>query len=268
MGGHHKVVEKVPSQFVRRIGDWFKEGANNTLIILGTDRAKPDGPASVDDGLGHIDAEEKGKGTGTITIVAGRKDNDGGELDLSQDDSLIYLSMKTEADKNLGLEEIPVDVNAVEHTGPSAIMKSDAVRIVYRKEIKISVEDGSNYIYMDGDYMNISLNDKVKVLLDSTDEGDAKIWIGENLIDVAGSGEITVTAEDTTVKAKSGGEIKVGQLSAALEELIGIITGTGAIISQTGNLGAPVPMNPQLITELNQWTQKWIAGENFIKMDG
>lgn len=145
------IVETVP-QLRRRYGDHVVQGSNNTAIILGTDRAKK-GPASVDDGLGHVKADGKGKGTGTIHIVAGRQAAD---PDLSKDDAFIYITRKSKVDDNLDLGS----VESADNDKPAAIVKSDLIRIVGRKSIKVCAnDDQKHYLFMSGDKIKISFGD-------------------------------------------------------------------------------------------------------------
>lgn len=145
------VVEEVP-RFTRRYGDHVMEGSNNTIIILGTDRAKK-GPASIDDGLGHVDASGKGAGTGTVHIIAGRSAKD---PDLAADGAYLYLTRKSKVDDNLGL----TGVEGAQNEKPGAILKSDLIRIVGRKDIKICAnDDEKHYLFMDGKKIKFSFQD-------------------------------------------------------------------------------------------------------------
>ena len=145
------VVEKGP-EFKKRIGDWVNQGSNNTIIICGTDRAA-DGPADISKGLGTSSDSGKGKGTGTIHLIAGRKAED---PDLKDDKSYLYLTMKSKVDDNLNLGSVEKADNDL----PGAILKSDLVRLVFRKNIKISSADGKNSIYMD--------DKKLVIMMDGT----------------------------------------------------------------------------------------------------
>ena len=143
-----KVVEPVPSNFARRSGDWSQEGGNNTLIVMETDRAAP-GPASVDDGLGAAEAPGGGKGTGTIHLVTGRKQSD---PDFNIDDAFLYLSQKTQVDDNLKLS-----ANGATNSVPAAVIKSGAVRIVARQNIRIALDGEGSYIFIDAGQIEIRL---------------------------------------------------------------------------------------------------------------
>jgi hypothetical protein len=124
-------VEEVP-QFIRRLGDRVIEGSNNALLVLGTDR-----PAGRDSGHGSTSSSGAGKGAGTIHAVVGRS---GEDPDLNNDKSYIYLSMQTDADNNLGLGAIEFSSGGT----PAALMKSDCIRLVARRDLKIVV--GDSYI--------------------------------------------------------------------------------------------------------------------------
>lgn len=169
------IVEEVP-KFTRRYGDQVFEGSNNTIIILGTDRAKK-GPATIDDGLGHVDADEQGKGTGAIHIIAGRA---GKDPNFSDDKAFLYLGMKTKVDTNLDLDAVENAPDPVKT--PAAVLKSDCVRIVGRKDIKICANDDTkHYMFMDGK--------KIKFKFDSgatMEIVDKKITIkmGSNVIEM------------------------------------------------------------------------------------
>lgn len=138
------VQESVPS-FVKRVGDYVVQGSNNAIIILGTDRAKK-GPAGLSDGYGHLGSSGKGIGSGAVHIIVGRADPDGNP-DLEKDSAYMYLSMKSDPDKNLGLENVEGSVEK----SSVAVIKADAVRLVVRKDLKISFEGGSTYIVLKKD---------------------------------------------------------------------------------------------------------------------
>jgi hypothetical protein len=133
------IREDVP-EFVKRVGDYVVQGSNNSMMILGTDRAAS-GPADHSTGLGHAKAAGSGKGTGVVHHIAGRKSSN---PDLDKDMSYLYLAMKTEADKNLKTD----NVEGNSGTGPAAIVKSDMIRLVVRKDIKIVFDKTDNYIYL------------------------------------------------------------------------------------------------------------------------
>jgi hypothetical protein len=169
------IVEQVP-KFVRRYGDYVIEGSNNTLVVLGTDRAKF-GQASIDDGLGSINSSGEGEKTGTIHIVAGRADEN---PDFSADKSFVYVTMKSDVDDNL-------DISSVEESNNGAaavVLKSDFVRIISRKNTKVCVNDddehyvflsgekfvvnfGSNSVEFDGDKLNVHFGQTNVTLKDS-----------------------------------------------------------------------------------------------------
>lgn len=137
------IQEEVPP-FIRRLGDQTFQGSNNSLIVLGTDRAAP-GPATIDSGLGRPGASDKGRGSGAIHMIVGRKDLDGNP-DFDKDSSYLYLSMRTDVDGNLGstFEGSDSSVSAV-------VAKGDAIRIDGRKNVKIFIDGGKCYIHLDED---------------------------------------------------------------------------------------------------------------------
>lgn len=138
------VQEDVPV-FVKRVGDHVIQGSNNTVIVLGTDRAAK-GPATLSDGLGHINSPGGGLNAGSIHLIAGRKDKDGNP-DMSRDLAFVYLSMNTQVDGNLGLEGVEGDVGKAS----TVTLKADTVRIVVRKDLKFSLDGGSTYVTLSKD---------------------------------------------------------------------------------------------------------------------
>lgn len=190
------VVEEVP-RFTRRYGDYTVQGSNNTIIIMGTDRAKK-GPASIDDGLGHVDASGKGKGTGTIHMIVGRFAND---PDFDKDDSFIYLTRKSKVDTNLDLGGVENKQDNVK----GAIIKSDVVRIVGRKDIKVCVnDDQKHYVFLDGNKFKINFNTSATITII-----DKKITIkmGSNEI-MMNDSEAHVNVGNTKMKL-NGSEVKI-----------------------------------------------------------
>lgn len=159
------VKEEVPS-FISRVGDRTLEGSNNTLISLGRDR-----PTNVDSGIKE--------GAGTIDIVTGRI-NEEGDLDLESDLSRIYITSKSDTDKNFNIKAGP-EVN-----GTSAIVcKSDEIRIVARKGTKIVVEKGDVYIKNDGK-VTVETTGKVDIKAAGVNVGgeDSSAALGDQVVDV------------------------------------------------------------------------------------
>lgn len=162
------------ADFVKRNHDIVNRGLNNNIIILGTDRAKK-GPAKATDGLGSYESESKGKGTSSVHIIAGLKSKD---PDLTADKSFIYLSEKTEVDDNLSFSEDK------ESKVAAGILKSDVIRIVGRKNVKITAnDDEKHYILVSGS--------KVKVVLGSSTFTieDQKVTINSPKINIIGGAE-------------------------------------------------------------------------------
>jgi len=141
------IVEEVP-KFKKRVGDQVMQGSNNTIIIFGTDRAA-DGPADISKGLGTVKDSGKGKGTGTLHFIVGRK---GAEPDLKDDLSYLYLTMKSKIDDNLNLSSI----EAADNDLPGAVIKSDLIRHVYRKNIKITSDDAKFSVFMDKKILRVN----------------------------------------------------------------------------------------------------------------
>lgn len=244
--GHLKVIEQVPVSFVRRGGDWSQEGGNNTLIVMGTDRALPDGPATLDDGLGTVESESgNGKGTGTVMIVAGRKDLEGGNPDINSDDTTLYMSQKTDADLNMGLDQIPASypdgVEPVNFTGPSSIVKADAVRTVFRDSYKLAPEDASSYVHFDNDLLQVKFKDNVFM---TVQENNVTIDVnrGKNIIQINDDGTINITSESQVnvktrtlhVEAQDTIEMSTGQFTLEARSSAKITTPTMTVTTPAG----------------------------------
>lgn len=162
-------LEDVP-RFKKRPGDQVLQGSNNTLIVLGTDRTGP--TSDIEDGpdgkrsKGKPSKDKKGK-AGTIDIVVGRgqgektkpkkvsknslgkdeviknveKENvNEGDPDFETDMGRIYLSMKTDPDKNFNIKLKGIAQEQAENGIPAAVIKIDHMRIIARKTIKFMVQ--------------------------------------------------------------------------------------------------------------------------------
>lgn len=114
--------EKIP-KFTARKGDRVIEGSNNALIVLGRDR------------VSDVNSGQKEK-SGTVHIVVGRQKEE--DIDTENDLSTIIVSMKTDIDANLKTDSVGSAVSQVAAIG----VRSDEIRIVARKGIKIVVEGG------------------------------------------------------------------------------------------------------------------------------
>ena len=113
--------ESVP-KFTARIGDRTLQGSNNTLVVLGRDRADT------------VSSGEKSQ-AGTIDLVAGRVDEE--NMNMKDDKSRIFITMNSDVDGNF-------DIKVGEASGPSSaiVVKSDEIRIISRNGMKIIVEAG------------------------------------------------------------------------------------------------------------------------------
>ena len=132
------LIEPVPN-FIQRRSDNTIKGANNTWIVLGRDR-----PGELGSGYG---AET---GAGTIDLVVGRMSSNIQTLipndatfksetvsidnSLAYDASRIYISQKTDVDKNFNLADGMVGISEAK---AAIAIKSDAIRLIAREGIKI-----------------------------------------------------------------------------------------------------------------------------------
>lgn len=245
------VIESV-KPFTKRIGDQVFEGSNDTIIILGTDRAK-NGPAGLGDGLGHVNAQNKGVGTGTIHIIAGRKNED---PDFSQDSAFIYVSKKTDVDENLGLSSVESKAEA----GPAIVSKSDHIRIVQKKTLKIATEKGDEYIFMKSKQLKLRVGDNYievtdsKVTIDvggvskfTADKNNIKGSIGNSNVTMDSSSIVLSSPKITTV---GGSENPRKDWEAAVMNAILTHTHMTSMGPSLPVQSAVPPPNSNIITDL------------------
>lgn len=245
MAGYDKVIEQTPETFTRRQGDWVAEGANNTIIVLGTDRARANAPATGFDGLGTV------PGAGSIAIIAGRHDPKG-HPNFNSDDAFVYLSMKTNVDANLAYGTSGSLKGGTTSPAKSAakaiIAKSDNIRAVFRDngDVRVATQDGKTFVVISKDYIDGHVG--------------KDLWI-----DVGGVG----------LEVHSTDKVKLGPLADALDDLVKRITSafmSAATVSTAGNLGAPVPFAgsdlqknvADTLTGPDGWAKKWID-DGYIK---
>lgn len=232
--------EAVP-RFRKRPGDVVLEGSNNALIVLGTDRP---GPIEIED-------KKKSVESGTIDIVAGRgqteetlgkvssttsiKDSKGkkkgkeikkelnksievlkkteGDPDLKNDRSRIYVTQKSNVDKNFGLEEynsssdLKFEIDTAEIGDSGVVIKSDKIRVIGRKDLQITVlgfEDNDGKIVdadSDDNRCTITINGKTgKIFIDAKQSISVR----------SEKGDIEVVAKDgkQSLQAKKDFDVK------------------------------------------------------------
>ena len=162
-------LEDVP-RFKKRPGDLALQGSNNTMIVLGTDRtgavAESETSKTGKRAKGKPTKDKKGK-SGSIDIVVGRGQGDKtkpkkvaknalgkdeviknvekenpneGDPDFETDLGRIYLSMKTDPDKNFNVKMKGIKPTEASDGIPAAVIKVDHVRIIARKTIKFLVQ--------------------------------------------------------------------------------------------------------------------------------
>ncbi len=120
------VMERVPV-LDRRESDRVIAGSNNSVIVLGTDR-----PGGSKTGYG--------KGSGTVHVIAGLN---GSDPSMSDDRAFLYVSAKTDPDKNLS-----ITAEGIESEASTVIAKADTIRLVGRRNVKIFLSDTA-YIHID-----------------------------------------------------------------------------------------------------------------------
>lgn len=202
--------ESVPRYPVHN-ADFSLQGSNNSLIVLGSSATL--GNKSVKSGMIDIVA---GRGQGILTKPAAEfqnvraytevdktaKLNPGeGNLDLTSDLSRIHVSMNINADAMFGIEE-----NEDSEAGPSIVLKTDHIRLLARKDMKIIV--GSS-------------DDPSSIILKS-------------------NGDIIITPSSSGI-IKLGGEDATGAILASDDALVvnGKVQAPSLISTAGGLLGAP-----------------------------
>ncbi len=228
-------MEAVP-RYKKRPGDHVIQGSNNALIVLGTDRMgrtakfkKGDKGKIVE---GKPDNDQK-YDAGTVDIVVGRGQTEKtsgkkidnsiskkeiskrisdeqiqeGDPDFANDLGRLYLSMKTDPD---GSMEINFS-KRVEAGVPSGIIKTDHLRIVVRKTLKMLVQptpgapesECSGIIFKNGDVI-FTPSSKGYVLLGGEDADKAVLTSG--LPAVGNNGFVTADP----IKDTWGGQHGIG----------------------------------------------------------
>lgn len=199
-------LEPVP-RFNKRPGDAIMQGSNNALIVVGEDRTASASERPSGDGYaGTIDAVAgRGRfigsdgivpsGNAPLTIknsrgfletdknpaVNNRKANSSeGNPDFANDAARLYVSMKTDGDKNFGTTPagLPAPFQTItEQAGASYVVaKADNIRIIARKDVDHTI-NGSIRIVKEGTVGD----DQAAILIepDGTVQLDAKlIYLG------------------------------------------------------------------------------------------
>lgn len=126
IGIDNKRIPELVKTYDKSESETIIEGANNAIIVLGRDR--PGNISSGKGGAGEIRC-------GTIQLITGRPTGYGySNPNIIDNSSTIYISQRTDIDKNMGLSAGNVGVSSDE----AAIgLRSTSVRISARKGIKI-----------------------------------------------------------------------------------------------------------------------------------
>lgn len=126
IGIDNKRIPELVKTYDKSESETIIEGANNAIIVLGRDR--PGNISSGKGGAGEIRC-------GTIQLITGRPTGYGySNPNIIDNSSTIYISQRTDIDKNMGLSEGEVGISSDE----AAIgLRSTSVRISARKGIKI-----------------------------------------------------------------------------------------------------------------------------------
>jgi hypothetical protein len=251
------IRESVP-RFRKRPGDAVLEGSHNTLIVLGQDRRSA--PVTLD-GEGNtvgLPESDQSLSSGAIDIVAGRGtvpataplviENTRGEIEtdknpvatgagpevitegdpnFAHDLSRIFVAMSTLPDRNLGIEGLPnvQDEDDVDDPVPAVITKSDSIRIVARKDIRIIVAPaGVGEDPDDAEFASIVIKRSGDIIFSPSDTGVIRL----------GGEDADRAILCTDVPVVGGGEAVPGGrvVSAPIET-----TAAGKVGVGSGNLG-------------------------------
>ena len=133
-----KFIQEAVPRIVRKPGDLFVQGSNNSSLLLGSTIAE-EGKGIVDIVAGHNLLTKE------VTNTRGNKEVDktipaskDSTTNFLLDKSRLYLAMSDNADSNFFISIDGIDGSG---TGSCAVIKSDQVRLVARNDIKISVGD-------------------------------------------------------------------------------------------------------------------------------
>ena len=274
--------ESVP-RFTKRPGDLVIQGSNNTLISLGEDRPRSEQGSNTQYRGKEKSGPRVNPKEGTIDIVAGRGfspegsvnnqtsvkntlDQDEtekrtwardtakkrivkvteGDPDLIHDLSRIYVSMKTDGDKNFGFDNaslLPDPGNALDPVDgkPYVVLKSNEIRILARQtrdgqEVK---ENGSIRIIKEGTRENGHSVDQAVI----TFQPDGTIMIdGPKIVIGSGNEKDNGQGDQVLIGGSSADQpIVLGnELKALIEDLI---TAIKAITVPTGTGPSGPPIN-------------------------
>lgn len=176
--GNNYLRELVPN-LIKSGSEKIIQNDNGASIVLGRDR-----PASRLSGYGGRGISQ----CGTIDIVAGRMGSEGGAFDkqnsriwvdpnFEKDAARIYISQKTDIDKNFNL----VDGNVGESIGKSAIaVKADAVRLISREGIKLITKVDSRNSQGENNSQNLI---GVDLIAANNDDDLQPLVKGKNLVE-------------------------------------------------------------------------------------
>lgn len=227
-------MEDVP-RYKKRPGDMAIQGSNNTLIVLGTDRAGPaaeteNNPENGQGAKQKPRTDQTGK-AGSIDIVVGRgqdpktapetvtnslgttesqkdvsKENTfEGNPDFEFDAGRIYVSMKTAGDENFNVQLPGIGKDGI---APYGIIKVDHVRIIARKTIKFLLQPTKDT--PEGDCAGIVLKDG-NIIFVPSDSGllklggdDASMAILCQPLATPGGGQVTAPPIVSTIGSTVG----------------------------------------------------------------
>jgi len=273
--------EAVP-RFTKRPGDTVIQGSNNSMIWLGEDRTGPIGQFNQDTGLpdGKVSEDISGK-SGTIDVVVGRgrfgesetspeetsplvETNSRGEketnknprfsnktpniregdVDFKRDASRVYVSMKTNGDKNFEAQNPDKTDNSPESKDPEEeayiIAKSDNIRIIARSDNENNILGSIKIIKEGDDYASFIIHedatiqiDAPKIILGREDKTDGR----SPLSDSPPTGYVKYSEYDKRMK----------EMHSLIEELRSIVESHGSnvtafISAQIGATAGPIPV--------------------------
>jgi hypothetical protein len=209
--------EAVP-RLVRKPGDFVIQGSNNSSITLGTAASATN---QANRGIVDIVAGHALKNPAVVNtrnnqeVDKTKAATSDGPTDLINDKSRLYLGVNENVDSDFA-----ISISGIGGSGPapSAVVKSDQVRIVARSDVKITSENtkASVVIRTNGDIVVVP-GDGAKVYLAGTESDQAYLRYDEfnsiinNILDIATTLQLSIPT--VTVTPASEIAIKTKMLS-------------------------------------------------------
>ena len=131
-----KFIQEAVPRLVRNPGDLIIQGSNNTAVILGSSDNTP-GKGTIDIVAGRALKTQPVTNTRNFEEVDKAKTATAdGQVDFENDDARIYLGMNEDADLAFNID---IDGIGESGEGTCVVLKSEQIRLVATKDVKITV---------------------------------------------------------------------------------------------------------------------------------